>query len=752
MDIDVLLDAAARLRRNIRVPGRVERKVVGSTLCLSVFVYVILLPLALLGAGFSWFGALLKWPLKRLGLWMLPTAVRVWYVHRVGKVHPWQCQQARQKRQLSAHSRSTRTDCIAEASGKVISIHIISQLHDNYAYLLVCSDVITEDAEEAALQQEGGDDDQAKRQRRIMQCALIDVGDADSCWSQMEAIRKVHYRTCEFRVTTIMTTHHHWDHMGGNERMRVLASPHLKDIIGGARDKRVSQCNRYVREGDLISLFDGAATVLVHETPAHTLGSITYRLKASNRELDCMFLGDTCFVGGSGAQFEGDAGMMRDNFSRMYMTNYPTTLLFPGHEYSERIVTALFPEQALELARADPVRFQTLAAQFSRIVHKRSLPHPAPTVPVCLSDETAYNPFFAGIVRASRCLCAAVHVWLRDKEKQSVSGTGVAHGADAPRLSPRVAVAEGGRCTLIEPPWITRSPDRPVIGACAAPTVESGFEIFFHPRRVPTSAGELDELLTPFYMPSKDGLEVCNIAMLEHCLRYPMSTGFPNATDEEANMFRRVMFELMERDQQQRREQDIATGATQADRDLGSLGNDQGEDDWCIELGGPYIRSECLLAFVLVALRASLQQICKIYGKTFVDAKVHSRKVGEQVGLDSNDSTRVCSHQQIGHVLAQQRSFKRDDEAMEIECTDISKQCSTVARVKALRVPYHDFTRCEMCDARAVYARTSFTIPQLPVEHGHKKSADSVLEKKPTVLSLCDADFLSVSLRRKNST
>lgn len=68
----------------------------------------------------------------------------------------------------------------------------------------------------------------------------------------------------------ILTTHHHWDHAGGNEKM-VKKFKNLK-VYGG--DDRVGALNCKVQHNDTFKI--GNLNVLCLATPCHTTGHICY--------------------------------------------------------------------------------------------------------------------------------------------------------------------------------------------------------------------------------------------------------------------------------------------------------------------------------------------------------------------------------------------------------------------------------------------------------------------------------------------
>ncbi|KAM5556915.1 hypothetical protein ABKV19_024349 [Rosa sericea] len=91
------------------------------------------------------------------------------------------------------------------------------------------------------------------------------------------------------QVKLVLTTHHHWDHAGGNEKIKQLV-PGIK-VYGGSVDN-VKGCTDKVDNGDKISL--GADTqILSLHTPCHTKGHISYYVTSKEGEEPAVFTGDT---------------------------------------------------------------------------------------------------------------------------------------------------------------------------------------------------------------------------------------------------------------------------------------------------------------------------------------------------------------------------------------------------------------------------------------------------------------------------
>ncbi|XP_065780093.1 hydroxyacylglutathione hydrolase, mitochondrial isoform X2 [Muntiacus reevesi] len=152
-----------------------------------------------------------------------------------------------------------------------MKVELLPALTDNYMYLL-----IDEDTKEAAIV------DPVQPQKVV------------------ETVRKH-----GVKLTTVLTTHHHWDHAGGNEKL-VKLEPGLK-VYGG--DDRIGALTHKVTH--LSTLQVGSLSVKCLSTPCHTSGHICYFVtKPNSPEPPAVFTGDTLFVAGCGKFYEGTADEM----------------------------------------------------------------------------------------------------------------------------------------------------------------------------------------------------------------------------------------------------------------------------------------------------------------------------------------------------------------------------------------------------------------------------------------------------------
>jgi hydroxyacylglutathione hydrolase len=128
------------------------------------------------------------------------------------------------------------------------------------------------------------------------------------------------------RLTAILATHHHNDHVAG--------IPGLKQQTGctvyGPESQRIDGVDRVVRDGE--ELVCGQQRIRVLATPGHTRTSVCYAVNSTGTE-PLLFSGDTLFVGGCGRLFEGDGPTLWNSLQKL--RDLPEdTRIYCGHEYT----------------------------------------------------------------------------------------------------------------------------------------------------------------------------------------------------------------------------------------------------------------------------------------------------------------------------------------------------------------------------------------------------------------------------------
>jgi hydroxyacylglutathione hydrolase len=212
-------------------------------------------------------------------------------------------------------------------------------LSDNYAYL-----VAADGAEEAF---------------------VVDPSEAEPV---IAALAREH-----LRLVAIVNTHHHFDHVGGNEGLRARFGA-LPVYAHSSDQGRVPAQTDHVDEGRRFHVA-GLELDPLH-VPGHTTGAVAYCVE------DGVFTGDTLFVAGCGRLFEGTPAMMRVSLSDKLGRLPPATRVYCGHEYTVsnlRFAVHVEPDNraaAEKLAGAQAARGRG-----------------EPTVPSTIGEELETNPF-----------------------------------------------------------------------------------------------------------------------------------------------------------------------------------------------------------------------------------------------------------------------------------------------------------------------------------------------------------------------
>ncbi|MBT4761718.1 MAG: hydroxyacylglutathione hydrolase [Bdellovibrionaceae bacterium] len=145
-------------------------------------------------------------------------------------------------------------------------------------------------------------------------CA-IDPGDANIV---IEYLNENH-----MKLDYIFNTHHHWDHVDGNEKLKDFYGC---KIYGSENDKlRIPFISDSVKHKDVLPFSDAQAFL----TTGHTSGHLSYYFK--NQSL--LFCGDTLFSYGCGRIFDGSA---EDLFNSIqWIKSLPLdTMIYCTHEYT----------------------------------------------------------------------------------------------------------------------------------------------------------------------------------------------------------------------------------------------------------------------------------------------------------------------------------------------------------------------------------------------------------------------------------
>jgi hydroxyacylglutathione hydrolase len=197
------------------------------------------------------------------------------------------------------------------------------------------------------------------------EAAVVDCADAGPVLAEVERHGVM--------LTAILATHHHWDHIGGNEALlRILPVR----VYGYRGDRgRIPGLTHGLDDGDELRVGTLVARALF--IPAHTSGHLAYYFPHER----AVFTGDTLFAGGCGRLFEGDAAQMMASLAKLAALP-DDTRVYCGHEYTEknlRFAATLEPTNRPLLEKLEAVRALRAAGE--------------PTVPSTIGSEKATNPF-----------------------------------------------------------------------------------------------------------------------------------------------------------------------------------------------------------------------------------------------------------------------------------------------------------------------------------------------------------------------
>ena len=221
----------------------------------------------------------------------------------------------------------------------MLEIFIINALSDNYVYLL--------------------------RNEKENLTSVIDPGEAEPV---IKFLKKK-----KWNLDEIINTHHHHDHVGGNNK---LLDVYKSKLIAPSYEKnRISNVDKFVSDNETINIA-GVSTKVIH-TPGHTLGHVCFYMP----EEKCLFSGDTLFYLGCGRVFEGTMDQMW--LSLVKLRSLPDhTSVYCGHEYTL---------SNMKFANYIDTNNALLNKVSLEIKNKRE--KGLPTVPFNLGVEKKINPF-----------------------------------------------------------------------------------------------------------------------------------------------------------------------------------------------------------------------------------------------------------------------------------------------------------------------------------------------------------------------
>lgn len=201
--------------------------------------------------------------------------------------------------------------------------------------------------------------------------AVVDPAEAEPVLDCLEQL--------QVDLVTIFNTHHHSDHVGGNQKL--LQKFPQAVVYGGAEDRgRIPGQQVFLKEGDRVQFADLTGEVLF--VPGHTRAHIAYYFPPTpHHATGELFCGDTLFAGGCGRLFEGTPAQMMQSLSKL-RTLPDDTRVWCGHEYTLK---------NLQFALTVDSQNSDLQYRFTEVETARQ--NSEPTIPSSLGLEKRTNPF-----------------------------------------------------------------------------------------------------------------------------------------------------------------------------------------------------------------------------------------------------------------------------------------------------------------------------------------------------------------------
>ena len=171
-----------------------------------------------------------------------------------------------------------------------MNVEIIKCLKDNYSYLITDSD---------------------------RNSIVIDPSESDPIIKIIEKKK--------LNLKFILNTHHHFDHIGGNDELKKKYS---SEIVGFKKDKdRIPGIDISVSDNEVWKSGNFEAKIIY--IPGHTSGHIAFYFYKN----EILFSGDTLFSLGCGRVFEGTHEDMYNSLSK-FKSLPLSTKVYCGHEYT----------------------------------------------------------------------------------------------------------------------------------------------------------------------------------------------------------------------------------------------------------------------------------------------------------------------------------------------------------------------------------------------------------------------------------
>ncbi len=219
-----------------------------------------------------------------------------------------------------------------------MKIEIIPCLNDNYSYLIF--------------------------EKKTKTVSIVDPSEFNACDSIIKKYKRLDY---------ILNTHHHFDHVGGNFKLK---EKYNSKIIGFEKDKeRIPGINILLKDNQRFKI--GNLEFITIFIPGHTSGHVAFYFEKEK----ILFSGDTLFSLGCGRVFEGTHEDMFNSLNKLKNLSSDTKI-YCGHEYTKKNLSFCI--------KYDPKN--NLLQKKVKFINSK-LTNNLPTVPTSIGEELKTNIF-----------------------------------------------------------------------------------------------------------------------------------------------------------------------------------------------------------------------------------------------------------------------------------------------------------------------------------------------------------------------
>ena len=220
----------------------------------------------------------------------------------------------------------------------MLNVTLIPILEDNYTYII-----------------QSGDD-----------VGIIDPGDAKPIINKLEEL--------DLTPNYIFNTHHHWDHVNGNKKIKDKYNCRL--VAPQEEQDKIKDIDIGLSHGEMFQF--GDETIEAIKVSGHTNGHICFYFHNSK----ILFSGDALFSMGCGRLFEGSAADLFEGFQ--HLKKLPDdTQIYCGHEYTltnANFCLSVEPDNMDIISRTEEIKSLRSAQK--------------PTIPTTIELEKQTNLFF----------------------------------------------------------------------------------------------------------------------------------------------------------------------------------------------------------------------------------------------------------------------------------------------------------------------------------------------------------------------